>query len=166
MLLIFYCICIYNMYICIEYIYNIYIICNNVVYIYIYYIHNIHMYWNGILHMVGQIKYIIKVNFTCFFFLSKIWLLEDSHICLMSSFHGIHRPHVIWALLPLWPHLLLVFLSLTHTTAVTLISLPEQAEPPSALGQYGLYSLICLQRCFSVSCDTALVPSERLTWSL
>ena len=32
------------MYICIEYIYNIYIICNNVVYIYIYYIHNIHMY--------------------------------------------------------------------------------------------------------------------------
>ena len=29
------------------------------------------MYWNDILDMVGQIKYIIKINFICFFFFLK-----------------------------------------------------------------------------------------------
>ena len=32
-------------------------------------------------------------------------------------------PHTIWALFPLWPHILLICLSLTYTTPVTLISL-------------------------------------------
>lgn len=50
-------------------------------------------------------------------------MLEDLPMCLMSSFHWIHRPHTIWALFPLWLHILLICLSLTYTTPVTLISL-------------------------------------------
>lgn len=76
------------------------------------------MYWNDILDMVGQIKYIITINSMCFILLSKIWLLEDLHMCLMSSFHWIHRPRMIWALLPLWLHILLIFLSLMNTTVI------------------------------------------------